>query len=201
MATKTLIPTRIKGNRVHNITKHELSIILQEVDGKSCTFISMFSQTKPDMVLKNKVECTINPYWKENIEKVSHSVGMINFNYTNAVNNQREREGLEADFVAQLNWHTKKYDRVNGCVGFKAKAGSDSEQEYMFFIPTHSRRLGFLLNGRICTPIENAVIKSFLAPKTKNKSQGTEKEIPFRSYKLESIKLIRINKKVYRIVG
>jgi len=56
-------------------------------------------------------EVFLKPEGKEKFGKVfklSHINGIVNFNYENSVNKQREREGVTPDFVAQpRKWGTK----------------------------------------------------------------------------------------------
>ena len=191
MQSNTLIPKPKQGTRLIKITVAELSLLLQKIDGSQATFFSMITTT--DARLKK----TGNPYKDEKVEKVSGYQGSINVNYTKAVNNQREREGLEADFQATQNWHEKKYDEYNGCVVVKVEG--NKRQEYLMFIKQKVKRYGFYLNGAKSTTEQAETFKAFLPTHSPAKNQGLVKTVDVQTIKLENIKRITINKKTYEI--
>jgi hypothetical protein len=193
---KNLIASQItEGQMPKKVTVAELSLILQRVDGGSATFISMVTATIPSDMRK-----TGNPYANKEtvVQKVSKYGAQINFNYTNAVNNQLEREGKEADFEAEMNWHKKKFDEFNGCVCSKMEG--DKRQEYLFFRNMNVERVGFAINGVQATEEQTAVIKSFIPQKAMPTNQGTEKAILVQTIKLQNIKLLKLNGQYYEVV-
>jgi len=108
-----------EGKVPHKITVTELELILTRIDGNRPTFINMVTATVPSDMRKKG-----NPYADKEVytvHKISKYSAQINFNYSNAVNNQLEREGKEADFEATMNWHKKKFDEFNGCICSKAE--------------------------------------------------------------------------------
>jgi hypothetical protein len=194
---KNLIASQItEGQTPVRVTVAELSLILQRVDGSSATFISMVTATIPSDMRK-----TGNPYADKDttVHKVSKYGAQINFNYTNAVNNQLEREGKEADFEAQMNWHKKKFDEFNGCVCSKMEG--DQRQEYLFFRNMSVERIGFAINGVEATTEQTEIIKSFIPKKAMPTNQGTEKAILVQTIKLQNIKLLKLNGQYYEVVS
>ncbi len=191
--TNTLIPKAKKGEKRRKISQSELSIILQKLDGSQATVCTMVTMTEP------KIKKTGNPYRDEKIQKVSAYAILLNFNYTNSVNNQLEREGKDRDFQAQENWHTKKYDSFNGCVAMKMDG--NQKQEYLFYKTNHVKRLGFVMNGKPCTTEETETIKLFLPEYSAPKNQGTEEAVIVQTIKLQNIKIIKLKGQIYEIVN
>ncbi len=196
---KNIIAREVRKKESVKVTKAEMSMILQQIDGSSATIISMIYQTIP---VWRKTGFPLSELGVEKVDecvKLAKVVAQINVNYTNKVNNQREREGLPRDFVAQENWHSKKYDWVNGCVACnKNKAGEP--QEYLIYFPTASKRLGFALNGKQANPKQVDMLLPHLPLPSKSKSQGTEVEIPFNTLKLENLLFIKLKGTFYEVI-
>jgi hypothetical protein len=81
---------------MQTISVDELQAKLRAIKG--CRAVSITTLTVP--TLNKKVNGDPNPYYGR-VKKRSYSSVMIGFRYENSVNNQREREGLEADFEAK----------------------------------------------------------------------------------------------------
>lgn len=80
------------------ITLAALTELLAATNGSQ--FVSFVAKTDA------KAKKTGNPFGK--VWKRAKIVGIVNFNYTNSVNNQRAREGTDADFTAKARqWGTK----------------------------------------------------------------------------------------------
>ena len=190
----SLIQSQIPaGKTPKKVTLSELSLILQRIDGSRATFANFVIETDA------KLKKTGNPYNGENVRKVSKYKVQLNFNYTNAVNNQLEREGKEANFEAQENWHTKKYDSFNGCVAMKMEG--NQRQEYLFFRKLDVERIGFMMNNKVATPEQSETIKVFLPSHSAPKNQGTDKPIEVQTVKLQNIKLLSLEGEFYEVVG
>lgn len=190
----SLIQTQIPaGKTPTRVTLSELSLILQRIDGSRATFANFVIETDA------KLKKTGNPYNGESVRKVSKYNVQLNFNYTNAVNNQLEREGKEANFEAQENWHTKKYDSFNGCVAMKMEG--NQRQEYLFFRKLDVQRIGFMMNDKVATPEQSEIIKVFLPAKSAPKNQGTDKPIEVQTVKLQNIKLLSLEGEFYEVIG
>ena len=93
-----------------HITKTQLVDLLTKIDGKQATFISIVAEV--DARLKKRG----NKYSKDSITKINKYSGLINYNYQNSVNNQREREGIDTNFVSKATYASKINDKYNGCL-------------------------------------------------------------------------------------
>ena len=193
MKLTDLINLKLQGKTFEKITFSELVAKLKLVDGKSHMGISFISIT-----VATKMGKTGNPYRDELVEKLCWTHGNINMNYTNSVNNQLEREGKERNFVASENWGEAKYDMFNGCIG--QKKDSDSTQLYLRYSPLSTDFLSYGINGNVCDSEQSKIIDSFMPFYKPATNQGTEKEVKFRMYKLEGIKVIKLQGTLYQIV-
>ncbi len=194
MLIKELIKEYIvkEGKETTKVTLSELANKLKEIDGSSASAFWMLCET--DARLKK----TGNPYRDEKVTKLSRYNGLLNFNYTNSVNNQLEREGKEANFEAQENWHAKKFDKVNGCIAEKAEG--NSSQEYIWFKNDNSDRIAFAINGNVANESDTAICEQFIPPHSPNKSQGTEVAITPLTIKLQNIRLLKAKGGFYEVV-
>jgi hypothetical protein len=153
-----------------NINKEDLIKLLKEVRGN--TFISVECETEPKLL--GGRSC---PY--KGIRKISKVAGAIGFNYTNSVNNQREREDLDKDFEAEPRaWGT----RLKGTPLVEHKGKTYIEVKVQ---STESPL--YVLNGKF---IPNEDIKPYI-PETKSR-QGVDKEIIVRDYDISNIRSIKI---------
>ena len=195
---KNLIASQITEGKVPTkVTVTELELILTRIDGSRPTFINMVTATVPTDMRKKG-----NPYADKEaytVHKISKYSAQINFNYSNAVNNQLEREGKEADFEAQQNWHKKTFDEFNGCICSKMEG--DQRQWYLFFRNMNVERIGFAINEVAATPEQETTIKSFIPVRALPQNQGTEKAILVQTIKLQNIKLLALNGEYYEIVS
>lgn len=161
------------------ITKTELATIIKASNG-AATFISVDIETDPRMTKSN------NPYVGA-IKRVTLN-GVINFDYTNSVNNQLQREGKDTDFVSKPRvWGTWDGNLIthNGEYYLNMKVDSSSDSIYVF-------------NG---TAIDSTLVKPFLPKSSKPHTQAElDKEVVVRDVKFDSIKKIRAFGEEYVIV-
>jgi hypothetical protein len=124
-------------------------------------------------------------------KKQNHNV-QLNFSYQNAVNNQRIAEGLDHDFIAQApKWGT----RIPGTPLIShIKKGSDITSFYLMTRVLRSSPASYYLDGNqiLDAPLLDEVLGHTKATYS-NKSQGTEKEICIRTFKLDSIRAITLD--------
>lgn len=124
----------------------------------------------------------------------SHINGMINVNYENAVNNQREREGKLADFVTGSlpygRWH-------KGSICLIEQDGKPLQLRlkreciyYRFYIRLVAGKLKILPYN---------TVKDAIAPSSINVKQRLNKEVVVRNYSLHGICFATVNKQDYRI--
>lgn len=169
---------------MEKINQVQLLKLLQEVDGGKSSFISIIALTDP------KLKKTNNPFL--GTLKLSKVQGIINFNYQNSVHNQLERENKpKEDYKPGERKYGIKADEHNGCLLY----GAGDTKLVIKVEKTLKPR--FVYANRL---ISKEKIEEFLPNRTGSNTQGTENEIVVRNYNLSSIKKIRINKKVYKIV-
>ena len=145
---------------------------------KGATFATMIVET--DARLKK----TGNPFGP--VRKVSRVNVTLGFQYANAVNRQRTREGAEADFeAAPRQWGVKVTPML---VEHKGKTYLETKVE---------RSLGYVFldaNGRELSADQ---VAPFLPARSGSNRQETEKEILVRDYALESIRSLSMGGEQY----
>lgn len=199
MNVKELIAPIVDAD-TKKVSLTELSLILQKIDGSSATQFWMVIETEVKLVKKFRALKAIpSPFAKDTVTKLTRYTGMLNFNYTNSVNNQLEREGKEADFQAQANWHTKKYDEFNGCVAKKVEG--NQTQEYLFYKDNNADRLAYLLNGFAMNAEQTKIVKRLLPKYSATKSQGTDEVVLVKTVKLQNIRILRVKGVTYEVVA
>lgn len=163
------------------ITLTELSELLATKRG--CQFITMTCRTVPAMNKRG------NPLFGR-LEKLATVNGAINWNYTNAVNNRRRREGVTPNFTAEPRvWGV----RLPGLpfVEYKGKL-------YLELKVERSVEYVYLVDGKI-TPKEK--VTPYLIQSTGNPRQDLIKEVMLRDYALETIEQIKVGGRVYDVKG
>lgn len=156
---------------VQGITETQLKNML--LNHRGATPVTIVSRTEPKMLK------TGNPFIGK-VFKVSRVNGMIGWHYENAVNNQLAREDKTADFVAQ----PRKWGiRLNGTPLVENKGN--------FYLKMKvEKSLGHRYDDAQGNPLNDATlaqVESFLVLSPKPQTQGTDKEIILRDYKLENI--------------
>lgn len=160
------------------ITKQDFRAMLEGMKG--ATFATLITLTDPNL------KKTGNNLGK--VEKVSRVNVTLAFNYENAVNRQREREGAEKDFeAAPRQWGKKIHPML---VEHKGKIYLEAKVE---------RSLGHHYQDENGKEIPEEMVKPFLPAKSSSSRQGTEKEIPVRDYALDSIVSVAIAGEEYVI--
>jgi hypothetical protein len=176
----------IKTNVMNKLNNKE-QIIFQAInDGGSATFATIIANVEQKMLK------TGNPLRNAVVTKLVDYKFLLNAVYQNAVNNQRIREGKEADFKAQSNWHEKVYDSVNGAIVCNK---NKRENTYLSGIVQSAENLKYFVDGIEATAEQIEIIKQF-KQKSSAPNQKLENEITFRTIKIEGIKEVRANKNV-----
>lgn len=192
------------------VTRQDMVKILAGVRG--ATIISMIART--DVTLVGGKKCPL-----AGLQKVSRLNGMINWNYTNAVNNQRGRECEDGEtpetFVAHARQWGKRLHEILGedktrllpFVANKEWTGSeevsieqllsiDVENLYLEFKLEKSFEHTYYLNG---VEVPEEQVKPHLRPSGPSR-QGVENEIILRDYKMISLQQIKMNSIVYDLI-
>lgn len=154
-------------------------------DRKGSEFVTIVSTTRPKVLKKDRETGEPNPFGE--IVKVSRANGILGFRYENSVNNQREREGGERDFVAEpRSWgqHVKRADGgLSPLVEHKGRVYLEIKVE---------RSLGSTYYDASGTERTYAELRGIL-PKAKESSrQEVENPVILRDYALANIREIAI---------
>lgn len=137
---------------------------------------------------------TDNPYWDAderewNIRKISRVNGIINFQYANSVENQREREGNFEPFEPkERRWG----QRISG-----TPLVEHNDRYYLEVKVERSLSTTFVDSDG--NEVEREEIEQFLYSSSQPKTQKTETPIILRDYRLESISEISLNGETFYI--
>jgi hypothetical protein len=156
-------------------------------DGGRATFATIVAKVEQKMYKRG------NPLAAYKIEKRVNYQLSLNCVYQNAVNKQREREGLEKDFVASSNWHEKVYDGVNGAI---LRHKEHHDKKYLSGIVKNAEVVDYFVDGERATPEQVEIIKQFRQVSKAPQNQGIEQAVIFRAISLENIEEIRTNGEV-----
>lgn len=123
-----------------------------------------------------------NPLIGQEVRKITFYTNVgLGISYENTVNNKRERNGEERDFVSE-----KPFGMSWEVYPFILKSDKNPEQKYLrlqFYANTKVKSI-YLINGKLATASELEVIKQFTPKKA-------ETEIKVVSVKLENVKKIK----------
>ncbi len=153
----------------------ELIEVLKEVKhAMPATFIAATSLDMPK---------TNNEYYGR-IVKLQKSNVFIKFDYANAVNKQRLKEGKEADFVPKARpWGV----RVGDSTLIEHKGEYYLEARYLLNHP----KIEYLLDGK--DPIDESKFSQYIKEVKTSTTQDLEKEIVIRTIKMVNIREITLN--------
>ncbi len=163
-------------------------------DGGSATFATISAQLEQELLK------TGNPLRDAEVTKLVSYRVRLNCNYQNAVNNQREREGKEADFVSKGAWHRPLYDLFNGSIVQHKNSvdikDDELKQTYVKMILEKVTTHQYFVNGVLATEAELDIIKQFKPQKKSYVGQGLDTPIPLITVKRENILEIRAGGKI-----
>ena len=179
MPTKTSTKTKISQAVFANPTKStvqaikEIDLVAMMLRNKGATAVTIVARTELAM------RKTGNPYVGQ-IFKVSRVNGMIGFRYENAVNNQLGREGEAKDFIAKpRSWGV----HIDGTPLIEHKGNYYLEMKVEKSLDHRYEDA----SGNELDDVTLDLVRAFMPVKNKPVSQGTEKEIICRDYKVEKI--------------
>ena len=116
----------------------------------------------------------------------------LNFNYANAVNNMREKEGKERDFTpAAIKWGTRiPYTPLI----MHTRKGETEQTAYLMTRVLRFNPPAYFIDGKQVLDIPTLdEIKDDLASYSNKEHQGVDQEVIIRTYKLSSIKAITLD--------
>lgn len=166
---------------------------LELATSKGAQFISLITVTYPDLNRNVLQPCPFD----FDILKVSYINCCINFDYTSAVNKQREREGKPTDFVPQpRKWGTRLKD-----LPFIAHVKKDTGEAKLYLEVKLEKSINHIYYCILQNKIySDEIVNPFLKEKKSNKEiQDVEKEIILRDYDVKNIICIVFDKQGYII--
>lgn len=168
------------------ITVSDLQKRLSEVKGAK--IITIMAKTPVKMRKTSRLNGDSCPF--QTIHKISRVNGIINHNYENSVNKQREREEKEPDFQAvSRTWG----EHIPGTSFIK-------HNENIYLILKVERAFDTVYideKDRIRTKAE---ISEFEYQKSDSSRQGLDKEVVYRNYNLTNIRGLIMNGETHVIV-
>ena len=146
---------------------------------RGATMVSFIASTEPNLKAGN-------PF--PGLRKITKIGGVLNFNYQNAVNRQREREGIVADFVAEPR---KWGQRVEGTpiVTHNGKFYVEAKIE-------RSEIMGYIMPD--LSMVDEHEVLNWL-PNRHSGRQAVEKTIILRDFAVENLRSMRIKGNEYVI--
>jgi hypothetical protein len=130
-----------------------------------------------------------------NVTKIANVGGMIGYSYENSVNNAREKEEMERNFMAQQLWNGK---------GKRLSLALSTHIEKGTFYMTYKAQQTFksFHFDSALNFIPYAILKPFF-PESKPKNQGVseENQVHHREISIDNIKRFKVRKVTYVVVG
>ncbi len=170
---------------IRQITHAQMIAMMAALRG--ATFVTFEARTVPDLYVRHPQTREMNPFLG-NIVKIAQVNGTINFIYENAVNRQRTREELEADFEAMPRQWGR---RIVGTPLVEHKGNHYLEVKVERSI-THYYTT---LDG---APLPTEQVERFRKP-TGRSRQGVEREIILRDYGIHNIVEMRMQSEQYQL--
>jgi hypothetical protein len=177
------------------IDQGELETLLRDVRGTTTVGVVMLTPPKMNKTLEPVVDANgkkskrpKNPMYGR-VMKRTHRQCMIGFIYANSVNNQLEREGLDADFVAEpRKWGT----RIAGTplVEHKGKLHLECKVDRLI-------QEQYYLDGQ---EVDKSVVEPYLVERDDVSRQGVEKQVILIDPLLTNIEQLRMFGDIYDVV-
>ena len=162
-------PTKAKVQAIK-----EVDLIAMMLRNKGASAVTIVARTEP------KMRKTGNPFGSGEVFKVARVNGMIGWDYANSVNNQREREGGTADFVA----HKRTWgERIDGTPLVEHKGNYYLEMKVQKSLDCRFEDA----SGSELDDDTVDMVKTFLPVKKQSETQQTEKPIILCDYKVAGI--------------
>ncbi len=118
---------------------------------------------------------------------------MIGYNYAKSVNNQRTREGKEADFEVEPLWKGKG-------IHLNSRIVKHIDTGVLYLSYKHERTLKSLHFDAVLNFIPSAMLKPYFYKSSKPQKQGVEEVVKPRTLKIENIRRLKFKKVTYEIV-
>ena len=166
------------------IPRSNMITLLNEVERP--TFVHLVTETKVRMNKKG------NPY-HEQIVKCLSSNFYIGSEYEKRVNNNREKEGVETDFVSSP---LSGKNHISKCVLTDTKTQTKFYVMCEWFKRSYPK-VEYKYNGN---SIDRQLFQSFEVKRKESEKQQIENKVNIVTYLIESIKEIRMNRTRYILI-
>jgi len=177
------------------ITVSELAQLLASVKGNPIASIEMVTDQSKKVSKRVAKDRGIDP---KDFFKYTKLPVQLGSTYSTRVNNQRDKEGKDTDFVAQLGNVVK----VSGALGIGAQEWN-SHIQYAVVTPNRNQKSeSFYLyqNNKADFKFIEQVFNPSALKKYKSNTQGVEDDILHLTIKLTSITAIVVNKNRFEII-
>lgn len=169
------------------ITPFQMAGLLS--DSLGANFVTIETRTVPKLLARHPISGEANPF-RGNIVKVAIVNGVINWVYERAVNRQRTREELTADFQAM----PRKW-------GHRMAGTPLVEHNGQYYLELKvERSIDYRYEAMDRTPLDKAAVNQYLTPPSASR-QGVEKTIILRDYKIDNITRIKYRGQEFRIAA
>lgn len=141
--------------------------------------VGLTIKTEPKLLKKNRETGEPCPF--HNVTRISERVVMLGCNYGNCVNNQRDREGLETDFVPQQLWNGKG-QHVEGHPFLIQHV--DTGKKYIAVKNQKNGSECYHADGKI---VDIKTLSNFMPKSGEGNTQGVESPVNWRVISLDNI--------------
>lgn len=173
-----------------------LSLLLQpNPNTKGAYIAALETVTIPKWLQKHRNTFQTRPTYFDDIKYFAHTNVMGNWVYENAVNNQRQREGVDDEdsprWEAQpLPWGYRMIlDGKSTPFIIHQPIGQPAAKIY-FQARQLSVQDSYFFDQKTGQKIDNSVVEPYLGEKPKSNRQGIENTIQVRTYHIESIQAV-----------
>lgn len=174
--------------------KNPILETLESIDGGRATFATVTMASALKMRKTHPENRSIRNPYEGRVTTVKTLSVILNGNYTNAVNNQQQRENGAGDFQAKAhNFAEKMTDDFNGCLSVNRKNG----QIYLNCVLRKKIETNYFVDGKPATEQQQKEFGVFVTKRNYKKvaeNQGVEKPVIYLNIKIDNIKRLTVNK-------
>lgn len=181
---------------MRKIRLERLKRILEARSKRGAFIVSFVAITVPQMVKKHRETGEVNPF--SSVKKRTYINGVLNFNYRNAVNRQRQREELIANFEPLPRaWG----DRVDG-TPFVVHVPKGQDTPVVYLEVKVQRLLATEYVDDLGRKMDSEALRPYLKDRPiEGERQGVEHAVVLRDYKLSNIESIAIDGNWYNVTN
>jgi hypothetical protein len=190
--TQTLTVSFLKetGSLIPEMSRTDF--VREIVATKGARFATIIATTTARVKKTSNDGTTTNPNFKDTVKTAKASV-IINHNYTNSVNNQRNREEDNPDeFTAvERRWGSRiagtSFVEHKGTLYLETKV--EGSLGYQYFVESTGEHL------------DADAVHSFITPRKESARQMVDNPVVLRDYKVDNIDFATFNGQTVRLVG